>query len=68
MFNEYDIVILKKDIPEQKLSIGMRGTILLVFDEKSLPRAYEVEFFDENGRSLAVITVKEDLLKKCCVT
>lgn len=60
MFQEYDVVKLRK--PKSSLSITMsdKGTILMVFNEPNLPKAYEVEFVDEEGNTIAIITVSED--------
>ncbi len=60
MLNEYDIVRLKREIPNKGLSSGAVGTILLIYDQSPLPPAYEVEFTDGNGNALAILAVKED--------
>jgi Domain of unknown function (DUF4926) len=61
MFEEYQVIRLKRDLPEHNLSAGVIGTILLVYDLKpNLPRAYEVEFVDSQGKTLAEITVFEE--------
>ncbi len=44
--------------------MGIKGTVLIVYNEPGLPRAYEVEFLDENGETLAVITLQEDDIEK----
>ena len=65
MFEEYQIVRLKKDFPKHNLPMGVIGTILLVYDKKpDLPRGYEVEFVDSQGKSLAQITVYEEDLEE----
>lgn len=64
MIREYEIVRLKKPIPLRGLSMGIKGTVLIVYNEPGLPRAYEVEFLDENGETLAVITLQEDDIEK----
>jgi hypothetical protein len=63
MFEEYQIVRLRRNIPEFNLSEGVLGTILLVYDPKpNQSRAYEVEFVDSLGKTLAQITVfQEDI-------
>ena len=60
MFHEYDVIKLKKDNPSRNLYAGVKGTILMVYDEPHLPRAYEVEFLDEEGKTLALLTLQED--------
>ncbi len=54
MINEYDVVKAKRSL-SPKISKGCRGAVLMVFDEPSL--AYEVEFVDEIGVTIDVITV-----------
>lgn len=60
MFQEYDVVRLKK--PKSSLNVAMsdKGTILMVFNEPNLPRAYEVEFVDEEGHTIALVIVTDD--------
>ena len=61
MFHEYQVVKLKKHLPEHNLAKGVRGAVLFVYEEKSnLPRAYEVEFVDNQGKTLAQLTIFED--------
>ncbi len=63
MFQMYEVVKLKKDMPLQGLYAGTHGTIVMIFDEPSLPRAYEVEFFDKDSITVAVLTIKEEHLE-----
>jgi len=60
MFQEYDVVRLKKLKSSLDVSVSDKGTILMVFDEPNLPRAYEVEFVDKEGRTIALATVFDD--------
>ncbi len=60
MFQEYDVVRLKNPKSSLDVSVSDKGTILMVFDEPNLPRAYEVEFVDEAGRTIALATVFDD--------
>ncbi|MDY7548914.1 DUF4926 domain-containing protein [Glaciimonas sp. Gout2] len=59
-FFEYDVVrsirSLAPDVPS-----GTSGAVLMVF--ASMHPQYEVEFVDNVGDSLAVLTVKEDDLE-----
>lgn len=64
MFQEYDMVKLNRDLPLDHLQAGTLGTILMVFDEPNLPRAYEVEFVSDNMTTLAVLTVEEKDLER----
>ncbi|MBI1921547.1 MAG: DUF4926 domain-containing protein [Geobacter sp.] len=59
-FNEYDVVRLRCDIPNHNLKKGDVGTILIVFESQS--NDYEVEFCDEEGITLALLTLNEKQL------
>ena len=63
MIEEYDVIRLKKPVPSKNLPIGARGTVLIVYTDPNLPRAYEVEFLDEEGDTLAVLTLQEDFIE-----
>ncbi len=63
MFNEYDVVRLKRDMPSHGLVAGTRGTIVVVYEDPHLPRAYEVEFVNAKGKTLAIVTLKENDLE-----
>jgi hypothetical protein len=60
MLNDYDVVRLKREMPNKGLSSGAVGTILLIYVQSPLPPAYEVEFTDGNGNALAILAVQED--------
>jgi hypothetical protein len=64
MFNEYDVVQLKVPIPSKNLPQGARGTVLIIYNEPGLPLAYEVEFLDQEGNTLALETLTEEFLEK----
>jgi len=64
VFNEYDVVRLRKPLPSESLPVGTRGTILVVPVDPALPRAYIVEFLNDEGDTLAVAEVEEDFLEK----
>lgn len=51
-----DHVRLLHDIPLRNLKRGMTGTIVEVFDKPN--RAYEVEFSDENGVTVAQLALQ----------
>jgi len=57
----YDVVELACDIPESGLKQGTRGTVVLVYTRPQ--EAYEVEFIDGNGASIAVTTAEPEQLK-----
>lgn len=63
---EYDVVQLLRPLPEHNLPAGARGAVVLGYTkdaDKSLPAAYEVEFTDGHGVTLAVVTVYEEDLQ-----
>lgn len=56
-----DVVRVKRDIPKENIKRGMAGTIVFVFDKPN--RAYEVEFSDDNGVTIAQLTLQPDELE-----
>ncbi|MEQ9866150.1 DUF4926 domain-containing protein [Pectobacterium aroidearum] len=54
----FDVIYLKNDLPDKGLKKGMLGTIVHIYNEP-FP-AYEIEFCDDNGETLACITLKPD--------
>ena len=58
MFEEYDTVHLKHDLPEHNLKASTRGAIVMVHLSPS--RAYEVELVDNEGWTLDVLTLKDE--------
>lgn len=58
MFKEFDTVILKKSLGDS-VPVGSIGAILMIFTDEDEQRFYEVEFVDENGCTLDVLTVAE---------
>ncbi len=54
---ESDIVRLKRDF--QGLKVGTEGTIVLEYGGS----AFEVEFFDKNGDTIAVVTTPSDVIE-----
>lgn len=64
MFDEYQVVRLRMDLPTDNLRTGERGTVLMIYPQRpNTPREYEVEFSDDEGTSLGVLTVAEDCLE-----
>jgi hypothetical protein len=59
-FNEYDVVRLRRALPEHHLAAGAVGAIVMVLDE---PPAYEVEFCDNDGVTMALVTLTADDLE-----
>ena len=61
-FTLFELVVLKQDLPNYNLKRGLIGTILEIFDENSLNPAYEVDFIDEEGQTLAMVALTQDQL------
>ncbi len=59
MIRELDCVTLTEDLPEHGLARGAFGTA--VYDRGG--EAFEVEFCDSDGRTIAVVTVRADHLR-----
>lgn len=62
MFEEYEVVRLVCDLEPKGLKAGTRGAIVMVYP--SDPPEYEVEFVDQEGKTLAVETVREKQIAK----
>ena len=54
MINELDLVVLKRDLPKEKLAAGDVGTVMLVHQQGL---GYEVEFTTLSGDTVAVVTL-----------
>lgn len=57
----YDIVELIADMPEEGLSAGAIGTVVHIFDKPNL--AYEVEFTDDSGKTIAQVPLTPDQIR-----
>ncbi|MCA9110921.1 MAG: DUF4926 domain-containing protein [Planctomycetaceae bacterium] len=51
---ELETVVLTRSIPEYGLVAGDLGAIVAVYDEG---KAFEVEFIESDGRTIAVLTL-----------
>jgi len=71
MLHENDIVRLKHNVPASSptawpgipstdLTMGSIGTVVMVYKTDSTNAEYEVEFVDNDGRTLALLSLKED--------
>ena len=60
MFEEYDVVRANKRL-NINIDKGEEGTVLMVFEGEN--NEYEVEFVDEQGNTLDVLTVGESDLE-----
>ena len=56
----FDVVALAADLPEEGLKAGAEGTIIDVY-ERPEP-AYEVEFSDDDGSTIATVALPADRL------
>ncbi|MDP8239702.1 MAG: DUF4926 domain-containing protein [Candidatus Hatepunaea meridiana] len=57
---EFDLVVLTKDIPKAKLKSGDVGTIVMVYNDGA---GYEVEFITLDGETLAVETLSSSQIR-----
>jgi hypothetical protein len=60
VFEDLDVVKIQKDYPEHKLKAGNIGTVILQVSSNE----YDVEFVDEEGYTIAVLTLPETDLEK----
>jgi hypothetical protein len=60
-FQELDVVRLTTDLPQDGLATGAIGTVVHIFRTPST--AYEVEFVDDLGKTVAMTTLAEDVLE-----
>jgi len=64
MIKEYSPVIAIKDLSD-KVKRGCEGAVVMVYNFPDLPLGYEVEFIDDDGWTLDVLTVHpEDIITK----
>ena len=54
-YQEGDVVVLQQDLPHEDLRKGMTGAVVLRFEEPRI--AYETEFCDEEGRTIAQLAL-----------
>jgi hypothetical protein len=62
MMKLHSVVRLKTDLPKEHLKSGSIGTIVAVFDRPEL--AYEVEFADERGATVAELALRPDQIEE----
>ena len=58
----YNQVMLIEDSPEEELKAGRRGFVVHIFDKPR--KAYEVEFCNEDGETIAMLTLLPDQIEK----
>lgn len=55
MIHELDIIILTHDIPGSMLKRGSKGTVVHCYEDD---QAYEVEFINSEGKTIALLTLQ----------
>jgi hypothetical protein len=55
MINELDLVVLKRDLPTERLAAGDVGTVVLVHRQGA---GYEVEFTTLSGDTVAIVKLE----------
>jgi len=58
MLHEYDVAVLKKALPGFAVPVSSEGTIVMVHDAGA--QAYEVEFVDQNHKTIDICAVVGD--------
>jgi hypothetical protein len=59
--NELDVVTLTTDLPDDGLQAGATGTVVHIFHRPYT--AYEVEFTDSDGITVAIVTLTVDQIR-----
>jgi len=62
---ENDVVRLVRGLPEHGLTSGAMGTVVHVFRRPTL--AYEIEFCDDTGRTIAQLALEPDAIDQVAV-
>ena len=57
MLNINDVIKVSKDIQED-IRAGDMGTVVHIFDQN--PPVYEIEFSDDQGRTIETVPLKEE--------
>ena len=60
-FEEHDVIRLRRPVPGSPIPVGAMGAIVMVYDGG---KAYEVEFCDDGGVTLALLTLQEADIEK----
>lgn len=58
MIHEHDVVELTHAVESAGLTVGAVGAVVMVY--RATPPAYEVEFVDEKGGTIAILTLGPD--------
>ena len=57
MITEHSIVVLNRELADQGLHVGDVGTVVAIYANRL---AYEVEFVDGEGSTIALVTLAPD--------
>ena len=60
MIKEHDRIVLKTDLPAERLRAGDVGTVVHIYRDSL---AYEVEFVTLEGRTAAVVTLEANQVR-----
>jgi hypothetical protein len=61
MLAELDLAVLRRSLPEHGLRAGDVGTVVHAYRDDA---AYEVEFVDGSGETVAVVTLTPDQVRR----
>jgi len=64
VFREYEVIRLGRNKPANGLLAGATGTILMIYTQLPLPPAYEVEFTDAEGNTVALLALQDEEIEK----
>ena len=56
------MVTLLSDLPSEGLRAGAIGVVLMIFESPEL--AYEVEFCDDDGRTIAEVALRAEQIER----
>lgn len=60
-YSQFDVVTLAVDLLDGNLRRGMKGVVIDVYHQPD--EAYEVEFCDDEGKTLALLALTSEQLK-----
>lgn len=60
-YSQFDVVTLAVDLPDENLRRGMQGVVIYVYHQPG--EAYEVEFCDDEGKTLALLALTPEQLE-----
>lgn len=60
MIREHDTIVLSNDIAEHGLKAGDVGAVVHCYESS---KAFEVEFITAEGKTIALLTLKEDEIR-----